>query len=151
VVRSRTVDSTPMRVGPESRMASIFPLRSVWTCWAVVGLGLPARFALGAAMGQLLCLMSAKATGWLGILTATVSRPATVMSGMVFERLKMRVSGPGQNFCMSFSAFGGIWVVRVWMVFVFSMWMMGGLSNGLFFAWNRAWTAFGFRASAPKP
>ena len=82
---------------------------------------------------------------------ATVSRFATVMSGMVFERLKIRVSGPGQNFSISLSAFGGTCWVSLWMVFVFSMWIMGGLSNGLFFALNRVWMACGFSASAPKP
>ena len=97
-----------MCVGPASKIASILPLRSSKTCWADVGLGLPARFALGAAMGQWLSLISVKATACCGILTAMVSKPATVTSGTVFERLKTSVNGPGQNSFINVSAFGGI-------------------------------------------
>jgi len=74
-------DSTPMRVVPLSRIASILPLRSSKTCFADVGLGFPARLALGAAIGQLLSLMSISATLCFGILIATVSSPATVTLG----------------------------------------------------------------------
>jgi hypothetical protein len=48
---SRIVDSTPNGVAPASSTASISPLRSCSTWSAVVGLGRPNLFALGAAMG----------------------------------------------------------------------------------------------------
>jgi hypothetical protein len=54
VVMSRTVDSTPNGVAPASSTASISPLRSCSTWSAVVGLGRPNLFALGAAMGVML-------------------------------------------------------------------------------------------------
>jgi hypothetical protein len=71
----------PLRyVGSSIQNSVYLPLRSSKTCSAVVGLGFPARFALGAAIGQPLSLIRAKATLCLGILTAIVSKPATVTS-----------------------------------------------------------------------
>src|SRR3989304_2243336 len=105
VVMSMTVDSTPIFVGPASNTMSILPARSLITCCASFGLGLPARFALGAAMGEPDSLMRARATLLLGILMAMVSKPTTVMSGTRLERFKMRVRGPGQNCPLGFLAF----------------------------------------------
>ena len=47
-VISRIVDSSPISTAPPSRIMSIFPSRSSATCSAVVGLGRPEVFALGA-------------------------------------------------------------------------------------------------------
>ena len=51
VVKSRTVDSRPMAVGPLSMIRSIRPSRSASTCSARVGEIRFDRFALGAAIG----------------------------------------------------------------------------------------------------
>ena len=58
-----TVDSTPTWHSPPSTMADILPLMSSITCFAVVGLGLPDRFAEGAARGHPLAFIIALATG----------------------------------------------------------------------------------------
>ncbi len=111
---SITVDSTPILVGPASSMASILPARSFMTCSAVVGLGFPARFALGAEIGVIDSLIKASATLLLGILMAIVSKPTTVMSGTSFDRFRTRVKGPGQNWAISFSAVSGTFLASVY-------------------------------------
>ncbi len=101
---SSTVDSTPIFDSPPSNISSILPSRSEKTCSAVVGLGEPEILALGAAIGVSDARISESATACLGILTATVSKPATVMSGTVLLRLNRSVSGPGQNSSISLFA-----------------------------------------------
>ena len=73
------------------------PSISASTSAAVVGLGLPERFAEGAASGTPVARMTASATGWLGIRTDAVSSPAHTESATVLLRGSMSVSGPGQN------------------------------------------------------
>ena len=53
---------------------------------ALVGLGLPERLALGAAMGTPLAAMRARAASLSGMRTATVSRPAVTSSGTISDR-----------------------------------------------------------------
>ena len=58
-----------------------------WRTWAaVVGLGLPDRLALGAAMGTPDAAIRARAAWLSGMRTATVSRPAVTSSGTISER-----------------------------------------------------------------
>ena len=68
----------PISMAPPSIIMSILPSMSSMTCSALVGLGRPERFALGAAIYTPESLISFAATGWLGILTATVSSPPVV-------------------------------------------------------------------------
>src|SRR5699024_5233907 len=51
-VQSKTVDSKPTPVLPPLIINGIFPVKSFDTCCAEVGLGLPDKFALGAATGN---------------------------------------------------------------------------------------------------
>jgi hypothetical protein len=55
------------------------------------------RLAEGAAMGREAAWMRARATGWAGTRTATVSSPPVVMRGTAPARGSTRVSGPGQK------------------------------------------------------
>jgi hypothetical protein len=59
---------------------------------AVVGLGFPAMFALGAAISAFGSVIRARATLLLDILTAIVSKPATVMSGAASDRFKNKLT-----------------------------------------------------------
>ena len=106
LVTSKTVDSTPTSQLPPSRISGMRPSISTSTWCAVVGLGLPERFALGAAIGSLQARRSAAATGCDGIRTATVGRLAATSSGMAGLRGRISVSGPGQKASISFSASG---------------------------------------------
>ena len=81
---------------------------SFMTCWAVVGLGLPDRFADGAASGNPQASIIALAAGLSGIPTATVSSPPLVAAGIMSDFGKIIVSGPGQYFSAIFSASSGI-------------------------------------------
>src|SRR5699024_11433753 len=82
-VQSITVDSTPTFAAPPSNIAAIFPSISSLTCVALVGLGFPDTFALGAATGRLTAISSARAAGWLGILKPTIYNPAVTKVGAV--------------------------------------------------------------------
>ena len=82
----------------------MLPLRSWYTCAAVVGEGLVDRFAEGAAIGVSLSAMRALATGSEGIRTANVGWPAVVNLESVCECTfvvvvvgRRIVSGPGQS------------------------------------------------------
>ena len=75
---------------------------------ALVGLGLPEIFADGAAMGRPAFFIRASAILFLGIRTATVFKPPVVISGTIFDFLRISVIGPGQNFLIILWAFGGI-------------------------------------------
>ncbi|EFR83444.1 conserved hypothetical protein, partial [Listeria monocytogenes FSL F2-208] len=75
---------------------------------AVVGLGFPERFALGAATGTFAAFINARLTGCSGMRTPTVDKPAeTFAAKLSFFKGRITVSGPGQNFSMSWMAFGG--------------------------------------------
>ena len=79
-------------------MASILPSISAITSLALVGLGLPERLALGAAIGQHAAFIKSRAGLLSGILTATVSSPPVVLSGTPGFFFTTRVRGPGQKF-----------------------------------------------------
>ena len=66
---------------------------------ALVGLGLPERLALGAAIGHPGLPDQIKSSpDCPASVTATVSSPPVVLSGTQAARGPMIVSGPGQNF-----------------------------------------------------
>ena len=69
---------------------------------------MPDGLADGAARGTPAVRISSRATGWLGMRTATVSRPAVTMSGTVSFFRKIRVSGPGQKRLIRGRALAGI-------------------------------------------
>ena len=78
-------------------MASIFPSMSSHMCPAVVGLGRPEVLPDGAATGMSAASRMARHTGWAGQRMPTVSSPAVTASGTTGLRLRIMVSGPGQN------------------------------------------------------
>lgn len=80
-----------------SRTIGMRPARSSITCAAVVGEGLPDRFADGAANGKPHSSMRARATGWDGMRTAIVAWPAVTASGTIGLRGRSNVKGPGQK------------------------------------------------------
>jgi hypothetical protein len=73
------------------------PARSCSTCCAEVGDGRPDVFADGAASGTPAAAMSARATGWAGMRTAMVARPAVTAGATSGLAGSSSVSGPGQN------------------------------------------------------
>ena len=101
------VDSTPTEHGPPSIIASTLPIRSCTQCSKVVGLGLPERFADGAARGKPDFSIIFCATGCDGKRTATVGRFALVTSGILSLFFIIMVKGPGQNFSARIFAFSG--------------------------------------------
>ena len=146
-----TVDSTPKRHGPPSMMRSIFPSMSCRTCSAIVGLGLPEVLALGAATGTPASRISASAVLLSGIRTATVSSPAVTSSGTAEDRLKMSVSGPGQNASINVRAASGMRVQSCFTSFFFATCRMSGLSPGLPLASKMRRTASPSSPFAPRP
>ena len=112
VAKVTTVDSRPTSHSPAIKMASILPSISRTTCSAVVGLGSPEMFALGAAIGRLQALIKSRATSLEGILTATVSSPAETPFGIISVFGNTIVKGPGQNFSAQSLAFSGREVIR---------------------------------------
>ena len=70
---------------------------SACTCSAVVGLMRPNLLALGAARGRAAWEMRARATGWLGMRTATVDTPQVTREETAADLGKSRVRGPGQK------------------------------------------------------
>ena len=105
--KDTTVDSTPTRQGPPSRISGMRPAISSHTSWAQVGLGRPEAFALGAATGTPERRISACATGCPGQRTATVSRPAVTVRGTASAAGSTQVSGPGQKASMARRAVPG--------------------------------------------
>ena len=101
-----TVDSTPYSQSPPSIIASILPIISSITYFALVGLGKPDVFALGAAIGHPLAFISACAVSFIGIRTATVSSPPETVLPTLSLFGKIIVSGPGKNASISAFAFG---------------------------------------------
>src|SRR3989338_5065131 len=137
-LKSTIVDSTPCSVGPPSRTASMRPRRSSTTCCASVGLGFPATFAEGAAMGQPAARINWSATGWSGMRTAAVLR-------------RTSVNGPGQNFFISLRAEDGISATSLPSSLCRATCTMSGLSLGLRLALKILRQARAWKASAPRP
>ncbi len=95
VVRSRTVDSRPIAVGPLSMIRSIRPSRSARTCSARVGDSRFDRLALGAEIGRPKRSIRPRATLPAGTRTATVSLPAVTRSGMLAARFRTKCQRAG--------------------------------------------------------
>ena len=95
-----------------------------------MGLGLPLRLALGAANGTPAARITARATGWLGIRMATVSRPPVVVRGILDERGITMVRGPGQKASARILAFSGMAVTSSGRAESSAMWTIMGLSLG---------------------
>ena len=106
-----------------------------------MGLGLPLRLALGAASGTPAARITARATGWLGIRTATVSMPPVVVSGTRSERGSTIVSGPGQKASARIFAFSGMAAATSGRAERSAMWAIMGLSPGRPLAAYTAFTA----------
>ena len=104
------------------------------TCLAVVGLGFPERFALGAAIGTPDEVIRAAAVTSDGILTATVSSPPVVTLGTTGLAGTTIVRGPGQKTSASFFMSSVISKVRCSKSSLDDMCTIMGLSEGLPFA-----------------
>ena len=131
---STIVDSTPTSQFSPSMIASILPRISSITCTAFVGLGLPERFALGAAIGTPADLIRRCAVLFSGKRTATVSIPAVTVSGTILLFLSITVNGPGINASISAFAFSLISTVSLFISSISAICTMSGLSDGLPFA-----------------
>ena len=101
-----TVLSTPYSQSPPSMIPSILPIISSITYFTLVGDGKPEVFALGAAIGQPLALISLRAISFFGIRTATVSSPPLTTLPTLSDLFKIIVSGAGKNASISAFAFG---------------------------------------------
>ena len=133
-------------------MRGILPSISSSTCAAVVGLGRPERFALGAAMGVCAAQISARATGCEGMRTATVSSPAVTSRGTRGDLGKISVMGPGQKARMSARAQAqGSSAIRPARPLSPAMCAISGLSAGRPLAAKMRADASAFSASAPRP
>ena len=102
-------------------------------------------------MGSPAARISSRATGWLGNLTATVSRPAVTESGTRADFFRTRVRGPGQNASASFLAAGGTSRARASRSHREAIWTMRGLSPGLPLAAKIFLTAARSDMRAPRP
>ena len=150
-VRSRTVDSIPIAVLSPLTIASILPSISSATSSNVVGLGLPERLALGAAIGTPAASIISAASRRDGHLTATVSSPPVVTSGTPEFLRSTKVIGPGQSllirdFCSSVTP-----EATPLSISMFATWTIIGLSLGLPFASYICFVAVASRAFAPSP
>ena len=124
---------------------------SAITSHALVGLGLPERFALGAAIGHPERFIRSSAALLSGILTATVSSPPVVLSGTPSFFLRTIVSGPGQKLSIS-ATMSALSIGVSWpMSLALDMWTIIGLSLGLPFASYTLATASASSALAPRP
>ena len=94
------MDSSPTRHGPPSSAAAA-AAAPVSSCASArqVGLGRPERLAEGAATGLPNACSKARATGWAGTRTATLSSPPRARSQTPpsARARPTRVSGPGQK------------------------------------------------------
>jgi len=88
------------------------PSRSADTLCHVVGLGVPERFADGAARGTPHAFKKEMAIGWCGIRTPIVDSPAVAISGTECSLGNTTVSGPGKKCSMNFSADRGTRLAR---------------------------------------
>ena len=107
--------------------------------------------ALGAAIYTPELLISSAATGWLGILIATVPSPPVMESGTLSFFLRIIVSGPGQNFSASTSALSGTSLAKSYNALTSAICTISGLSEGLPLAAYILAEAFASSASAPSP
>src|SRR5207302_1025144 len=125
--------------------------RSLMTCLARVGEIPVDRLALGAAIGRPASRISHRATAVEGTRTPTVSWPAVTMSGMIEDRGRTIVSGPGQKRSASLPARSGQVVThsRAWALS--ARWTIKGFDGGRPLAWKIRATAAGLVASAPSP
>ncbi len=104
-VVSTTVDSTPTIHLSPPIIISTLPIKSSMQCPIVVGLGLPDRFAEGAAIGVLESSINFLATLFEGILIPTHLSPAVTLSGIMSDFGIIIVIGPGQKASISNLAF----------------------------------------------
>ncbi len=146
-----TVDSTPTAQGLPIKIASTLPSRSLMQCSAVVGLGEPERFALGAATGVPAADISSCAIGSDGKRIATVSSPALTSSGIKSLFGNIIVKGPGQNFSAHFFAESGMFLTSGGSIEISLICTISGLSCGRPLAANMRFTAAPLNASAPSP
>ena len=109
------------------------------------------RFALGAAMGMPACRINASATGWFGMRTPTVSRPAVTISGIDACLGSTSVNGPGHQRRASLSAASGHAVVTRRAISIESTCTISGLVAGRPLASKIRRTASGSNAFAPSP
>ena len=150
-VVSTMVDSTPTVHAPPSIIPAMRPCISASTVSASVGLGLPDKFAEGAATGVPARRISCAATGCDGIRTATVSSPALTSSGTILLLATITVSGPGQNFSIKSCACFVNPVVNFKISSLSAMCKISGLSFGRPLASKILRTASPLRPSAPSP
>jgi len=100
------------------------------TSAAVVGLTRPNRFADGAATPPPKARRSARATGWSGTRSPTVSRPPVTSSGTRADRRRITVSGPGQNASASARAGPGTSAAQSSRARASARWTITGWSAG---------------------
>ena len=96
----------------------------------MVGLGRPDRLAEGAAKGTPAASITARAVGWEGQRTATVSSPPLVVRGTRSDLGRIMVRGPGQNTAASRFAASGTSRTRGASWDTWLMWTIRGLSEG---------------------
>ena len=146
-----TVDSTPTSDSPPSTIAAILPFMSSITREALVGLGLPERFADGAASGNPHSSIILLATGFDGNLMPTVSSPPLVTSGILSDLGIIMVNGPGQNLFAHFMAASGTCDAISPIISMLEICTISGLSQGLPLAANIFFTASALKAFAASP
>ena len=133
-------------------MSGMRPFMSLNTCWAVVGLGLPDRFALGAAIGTPQARINALAHSFSGKRTPTLSRPAVQTSDILSPLGRIMVSGPGQKASASFCACKGMSPLMTFRISsIQAICTIRGLSWGRPFAAKIFRIASGSQALAPRP
>ena len=110
------------------------PSMSSRTCSARVGLGRPEALAEGAAIYPPAARISAAATGWLGMRTATVISPPLVSAGTSAVFLKTIVSGPGHQAAARRFAASGISAAIGKSASISAICTIRGLSEGRPFA-----------------
>ena len=103
------VDSTPTVQAPPSSTAAIRPSRppsGSSTSAARVGLMRPEALAEGIASGTPAACITARASGWAGTLSPTLSSPAVTREAIPASgrSATTSVSGPGQNAAASRAA-----------------------------------------------
>jgi len=148
------VDSIPCAAGPPSTTNGMRLPSSSRTCWAVVGLIRPNRFALGAASGFSNAWTISANIGCALTRTATVFRPAVTRSGTISCFGKTIVNGPGQNLfascktnCRSCAGMVATFSSQV----ISGRWTISGSNRGRPFASKILATAIGLSASAASP
>ena len=107
--------------------------------------------ALGAAMGRPAAFISARAWRLSGTRTATVESPAVTIAGTAPALGSTSVSGPGQNFPISFSAAFGILEKSFLALAAEHSCNISGSKRGRPFISKMRAQASGFRPSAPRP